>query len=154
VLWCLCACERLEPTIITEKGGQSLMQYPQAKQFHAHPSWPPELASLYEEAAKSFAAAAYTSSSMVCRKVLMSCACHEQSTAGETVEEGKSFAYYVDYLAGKVLTFPRAKTAIDKIRDIGNDANHHVAFVSQVDAEKSMTIVQYMLNAIYALPSA
>jgi hypothetical protein len=154
VLWCLCACDKKEPTIIVEKDGHQIMQLPQAKQFQTSPSWPPELCALFEEASKSFAAGAYTSATMVCRKLLMSCACHEQSLAGQTVEEGKTFVYYVDYIVNSVLTFPRAKTAIDKIRDIGNEANHHVAIVNPVDAERSMTIIQYMLNAIYALPSA
>ena len=57
---------------------------------------------------------------MVCRKILMACACHEQSKANQAVEDGKSFAYYVDYLANNVLTFPAAKAPIDAIRTIGN----------------------------------
>ena len=154
VFWCLCSCERSEPTIAMEKDGTTIMQLPQPKKFHADPAWPKELQDLYEEAAKSFAAGAYTSSSMICRKLLMSCVCHEQDKAKVPIEEGKSFAYYVDYLANNVLTFPAAKAPIDAIRNIGNEANHHVQFVNLQDAERSMTIVHRMLDAIYALPVA
>lgn len=130
------------------------MQLPNAKQFQSDASWPTDLAALYDEASKAYSAGAFTSASMVCRKLLMSCACHEQASAGEPVQEGKSFVEYVDYLANRVLTFPKAKAAIDVIRSIGNEANHHVQFVSQTDAERSMVIVRHMLNTIYSFPAA
>jgi len=154
VQWCICACDRQEPAIVVSKDGVDVMQLPQPKQFHSDPKWPTDLATLYEEASKSYSAGAYTSASMVCRKILMACACHEQAKAGETVQEGKRFIEYVDYLADKVLAFPAAKKPIDVIRDIGNDANHHVTFVNQPDAERSMKIVHHMLNTIYTFPEA
>jgi hypothetical protein len=153
-MWCICACEKREPTIITEKDGEVISQLPVLKQFHSSPEWPKDLADLYEEATRSYSAGAFTSASMVCRKILMSCACHEQSNAGVAVKEGESFSYYVDYLASSVLNFPAAKTPIDAIRKIGNDANHHVQMVSQPDAERSMKIVHRMLDTIYAFPNA
>lgn len=152
--WCVCACDKHEPTVIQEHNGVEVMQLPQPKKFHAATEWPPELQSLYEEASRSFSAGAYTSASMVCRKILMSCVCYEQGEAGVPVEEGKSFAHYVDYLASKLLNFPAAKAPIDAIRSIGNDANHHVKMVTQQEAERSMTIVHRMLDTIYALPKA
>lgn len=152
--WCVCGCDRLSPTIITEKDGARLSQLPLPKQFPPDKAWPKELADLYEEAAKSYSAGAYTSASMVCRKLLMSCVCHQQSDAGLAVKEGESFGYYVDYLANSVLNFPQAKSAIDAIRKIGNEANHHVTFVTQTDAERSMRITGHLLNTIYVLPHA
>ena len=68
----------------------------------------------------------------------MACACHEEAT------DVKRFTEYVDYITGTVLTFPRAKSAMDAIRTIGNEANH----------QRFLQIVTYMLNAIYSLPSA
>jgi hypothetical protein len=61
---------------------------------------------------------------------------------------------YVTYITNTVLTFPKAKDSIDKIRDIGNDANHDVAFVAPDDARRAMQIVTYMLNTIYSLPAS
>lgn len=67
---------------------------------------------------------------------------------------GKKFAHYVDYLPNDVLNFPAARQTIDQIREIGNDANHEVAFVEKDDARRAMQIIEYTLNAIYALPAS
>ena len=85
---------------------------------------------------------------MAARKLLMACACHEGDT------DGKRFVEYVDYITNTVLTFPKAKDAIDKIRSIGNDANHKIQLVPRDAARRALQIVTYMLNTIYSLPSA
>jgi hypothetical protein len=146
--FCVCSCERREPTILIERIGQILMQFPIATEFRSDSSWPPELAKLYDEGAKSFAGGAYTAASMVCRKLLMSCACHEGAA------DDQKFAAYVDYITNNVLTFPKAKGAIDAIRKIGNEANHEIQFVGPDDAKRAMQIVTYMLSTIYSLPAA
>ena len=69
-------------------------------------------------------------------------------------QEDKSFVSYVNYITTNVLVFQRAKTAIEKIKDIGNEANHLIEFVQQDGAKQSLQIVTYMLDAIYALPEA
>jgi uncharacterized protein DUF4145 len=148
VLWCLCSCERKEPTIIVEKDGMVTMQMPMAQEFPVGKNWPKELELLYEEASKAYCAGAFTATAMACRKLLMACACDK----GEA--DGKSFEAYVDYITQKVLTYPQAKTSIDKIRNISNDANHKIAFVTPADARRAMEIVTYMLNTIYSLPAA
>jgi hypothetical protein len=146
--WCVCSCEKEEPTLIIERGGAVVSQVPEAPEFQPGEKWPPELEQLFDEASKAYAAGAFTATAMVCRKILMACACHEGDA------DGKAFAQYVDYITGTVLTFPKAKDAIDKIRNIGNDANHKVRFVSRDDAKRALSIVTYMLTTIYSLPSA
>jgi hypothetical protein len=148
VEWCVCTCPREEPTVVIERGGVVTQQIPDAREFQASTEWPQELAQLYEEAGKSYAAGAYTAAAMVARKLLMACACREGAT------DGDAFIKYVDYITGTVLTFPKAKDAIDKIRSIGNEANHNVKFVSRDDSRRALSIVTYMLNTIYSLPSA
>lgn len=148
ILWCWCSCEKAEPTILIEKDGAVMTQLPTAREFHKASDWPPDLATLYEEAAKAYSAGAYTASSMICRKLLMACACDK----GEA--DGKPFTAYVDFITSNVIAYPQAKAAIDAIRTIGNEANHHVTFVNQADATRAMKIVTYMLNTIYSLPAA
>jgi len=148
ILWCQCSCDKKEPTIIVEQAGSVVSQLPMIKEFAVSDSWPPELAKLYEEAARSLSAGACTACAMVCRKLLMSTACHEGD------DDGKSFVDYVKYITDKILTFPKAKDSIDKIRGIGNEANHNVSFVTPDDARRAMQIVTYMLNTIYSLPAA
>ena len=55
----------------------------------------------------------------------MNCACHEGA------DKDLKFFKYVDYIVDTVLTIPRAKDAITAIKDIGNEANHEVQFVTQ-----------------------
>src|SRR6266496_2459889 len=105
-----------------------LAQHPAPHDFKASNKWPPELGRLYDEAATAYAAGAHTATAIVCRKVLMACACNE----GES--DGKKFVQYVDFIVGKVLTFPKAAAAISAIKKIGNDANHKIEFVSHDDA--------------------
>ncbi len=145
-LWCLCPCEGA--SVILERNGNVIRQSPVALQFTAAPDWPTTLKQLYEEAAKSHAANAHTAAAMVCRKVLMVCACEKGA------KDGLTFTQYVDHITKNVLTFPAAQNAIDAIRGIGNDANHQVAMVNQADAERAMRIVTYMLNTIYSFPAA
>jgi hypothetical protein len=132
---------------MTGVGDKVVYQTPIAKEFSASDSWPRELGQLYDEAAAAYSAGAHTACAMVCRKLLMTTACKEGDT------DGKSFVSYVNYITDSVLTFPKAKAAIEKIKNIGNEANHHVAFVSPDDSRKALTIITYMLNAIYSLPA-
>ena len=148
LLWCFCSCPREEPAIVFEQEGKAVLQIPEAREFKSDDGWPPELGQLFDEGAKAFAAGAYTAAAMVVRKVLMVCACQEGATDGEP------FAKYVDHITTNVLSYPKAKDAIDKIRTIGNDANHAVRFVTREDAHRALSIVTYMLNAMYSLPSA
>ena len=148
ISWCWCSCDNAEPTVIVEKEGRVITQLPNARDFSRSPDWPTNLAELYDEAAKSYAAGAYTATTMVCRKLLMAIACDK----GET--DGKKFTEYVDHITNKVLVFPDAKTPIDAIRTIGNEATHEVKIVNQPDATRAMKIVTYTLNTIYSLPAA
>lgn len=148
IFWCWCSCDKAEPTILIEMDGTMLTQLPIAREFRSGADWPTNLTSLYDEAAKAYSAGAFTAATMVCRKLIMACACDK----GET--DGKAFTAYVDHLTTNVLAFPAAKTPIDAIRQIGNEANHEVKIVNQADATRAMKIVTYLLNTIYSLPVA
>lgn len=148
ISWGICTCDREEPMIVCERAGTTFAQWPEARHFKAGERWPQDLAQLYDEAAKSYSAGAFTAATMAARKLLMATACKEGDT------DGKQFAAYVDYIVKEVLTFPKAKDAIDRIRKIGNEANHHLQFVNRDDAKRAMEIVTYMLNTIYSLPTA
>jgi Domain of unknown function (DUF4145) len=149
VAWCVCSCERMEPTVIVfDPVTNSKTQIPVAREFHCGANWPPELARLFDEAAIAYTAGAFTASGMASRKVLMACACQEGD------DEGKKFVQYVDYLLDKVIQIPKAKTAIAAIKNIGNDANHKLDFLNQDQAKRSLQIVTYLLTALYSLPAA
>ena len=147
IMWCMCSCDKQEPSLVLAHEGEMKI-IPQANEFHASGDWPAQIGQLYEEASKAFSAGAFTASSMVCRKILMNCA-HEKGAG-----EGKNFQEYVKFIIETVLPFEPARTSIDAIRKIGNEANHEVDFVNQADARRSLKIVTYMLTTIYSLPLA
>lgn len=146
VKWCLCSCERAEPTITVEKDAMILSQHPQAREFHSEVAWPDDLRQLFDEAAIAYAAGAYTAAAMVARKILMACAYRHGA------DEGRNFSDYVEYITNDVLVFPGARESINKIRTIGNDANHRLEFVQKDAAYTSLKIVSYILRTIYSLP--
>jgi hypothetical protein len=145
ITWAICSCEKQEPTILIKKLGVTT-QWPAPKEFSAGEKWPTALAKLFEEATAAYAAGAYTASAMVARKILMACACDKGDV------DGKTFVQYVDFITTTVLSFADAKTSIDAIRSIGNDANHDIAFVDRPNARRALNIIRYMLDAIYSLP--
>ena len=51
ISWCVCSCENSEPSVVVEKDGEVIKQLPVAREFHAAPDWPHDVAKLYEEAA-------------------------------------------------------------------------------------------------------
>jgi uncharacterized protein DUF4145 len=148
VCWFLCSCDNGEPTVMVVKDKAIALQLPQAREFKADTNWPPDLGRLFDEASSAYAAGAFTASAMASRKVLMACAV-DQGDA-----DGKRFIEYVDHIVNTVLTFPKARAAIDSIRTIGNDATHKVVFVSCDDARRALSIVRYLLNTVYSLPGA
>lgn len=148
VSWCICSCDRNEPTILIDNGPHEVTQLPVACEFNSEPDWPPELAKLYDEATRAFASRAFTATAMICRKLLMACACEQGAV------EGKAFTDYVNYITDNVLSYPAAKESIDRIRNIGNDATHKIEFVNEPDARRAMKIITYLLHTVYSLPSA
>lgn len=142
----LCGCG--EGTAVHLFEGEVAAQWPPTRPHHSSDDWPEPMQRLFDEAATAFAAGAHTSAAMICRKALM------VTSHGEGASDDETFGYYVDFLADEVLSFPRAREAIDRIRNIGNAANHEPEFVSKADAEDALNITRYLLGSLYAFPGA
>lgn len=145
VTWCYCVCG--QPTSFKMVNGV-VDQYPRALEFTVRTDWPSELQDLFKESALAFTGTAYTASAMVSRKILMLIAAKEGS------QDISNFGKCVDFITNSVLTYPKAKPAIDVIRQIGNEANHQVQFVNETDSRRSLKIVELVLTAVYSLPAA
>ena len=101
---------------------------------------------LFNEARSCFKINAYTSCVMCCRKLLMNI------SVSEGQGEGKTFAEYVDYLNSNGFIPPKGKAWVDKIRKIGNEANHKIEFKSNEDAQLILTFTTMLLKFIYEMP--
>jgi hypothetical protein len=102
---------------------------------------------LYDEARRATSANCSTAAVMCCRKLLMHIAVDKKA------EEGKPFAYYVDYLAEKGYVPPDAVGWVDYIREKGNEANHEIAIMNSDDAKELLDFVEMLLKQIYAFPA-
>ena len=104
----------------------------------------------YEEARICTQHACYTASVMLCRKLLMSIAVENGA------KEGRPFIEYVNRLKQEGLVPPRAGRMLDRVRQLGNEANHSVVPKSKADAELILEFLAavLMLNYEYADPPA
>lgn len=102
---------------------------------------------LYKEARNSTGANCNTAAVLCCRKLLMHIA------VSKGADEGKSFAYYVDFLAEKNYVPPDAKAWVDHIREKGNEANHEINLMSSDDAKELLSFVEMLLKIIYEFPA-
>ena len=72
----------------------------------------------------------------------------------EGAEEGKSFVYYIDFLADKGFIPPNGRAWVDHIRKKGNEATHEIALMTSVDASELVKFTEMLLKFIYEFPWA
>ncbi|MEX0998424.1 MAG: DUF4145 domain-containing protein [Thermodesulfobacteriota bacterium] len=105
------------------------------------------LKKLYDEARSCIQVNAFTASIMCSRKMLMNIAVDKGD------QEGKSFVQYVEYLADNGYVTKSSKPWVDKIRTLGNDANHKIQILKREDAEELIKFVEMILKTNYEYPS-
>jgi hypothetical protein len=105
------------------------------------------VADLYDEARKAAGAGAYTAAVMACRKLLMNIA------VAEGAKEGAGFKDYIIYLENQGMFSPKAKTFVEYIKDLGNEANHEIAPKTHDEAVAVIDFVGSLLRHNYETPS-
>ena len=110
-------------------------------------SLPDDIDSLYREARNCVAVSAFTASVLTCRKLLMNIAVAQEA------EAGKSFLFYVDYLANEGYVPPNGRGWVDHIRKKGNEANHEIALMSHEDAVELISFAEMLMKFIYEFPA-
>jgi hypothetical protein len=108
---------------------------------------PADVEALYREARNCIAIGAYTSSTLICRKMLMNISVQEGADAG------KQFAFYVDFLDTQGYIPRNGKVWVDHIRKKGNEATHQVVFMTKADAEDLISFAEMLLRCIYEFPN-
>lgn len=110
-------------------------------------SLPGDVGQAYEEARSCTSAGAYTAAVMLCRKILMHVAVEKKA------DKNQSYAHYVNYLEAKGYVPPDGKQWVDRIRDLGNDANHDLPRSTQEDALDALEFTGQLLKFVYELPA-
>lgn len=83
----------------------------------------------------------------MCRKILMHVAV---DVAGS--QPGATFKEYIKHLdaAGYIAT--GLKTAVEKVKDRGNVANHDLPASTEADSLVTIRITEHLLRGVYELP--
>ncbi|MCI3029819.1 DUF4145 domain-containing protein [Desemzia sp. C1] len=100
---------------------------------------PEDVGYLYNEARSSFSAAAFTGAVLLSRKALSNIAIHFGA------EDGKSFAFYVEFLDNNGYIPKNSKAWVDKIRTTGNDATHKKDAKTKEEAETTLKFLEMLL---------
>jgi hypothetical protein len=106
-----------------------------------------KVASLYDEARRTFSQNAFTSVVLSCRKLLMHVA------VAKGAPEGQNFIQYVEYLSTQNYIPPDAKGWVDHIRQKGNEANHEIVIMIEEDAKDLIGFSEMLLKLIYEFPA-
>ncbi len=109
---------------------------------------PADIKGLYEEARTCAGAGSFTGAVLLCRKLLMNIGVQEGA------EEGRSFVYYIDFLADKGFIPPNGRAWVDHIRKKGNEATHEISLMTGVDASELVTFTEMLLKFIYEFPGS
>ena len=110
-------------------------------------SLPKELETIYNEARRCVAVNAFTAAVLACRKLLMHIAVEQKA------EPGKSFIFYVEYLANNGYVPPNGKGWVDHIRKKGNEETHEIVLMSAEDAVELISFSEMLLKFIYEFPA-
>lgn len=106
---------------------------------------PKDIAELYDEARNVYSVNAFTSVAMVTRKIIMNTAVKEGA------KENLNYIEYVDYLDKKNIIPKNAKGWLDKLRKIGNVANHKIEHITKEQAEEAIKFVEILLKNVFEL---
>jgi len=101
-----------------------------------------DLAKLYTEIRTDVAHECYTSAILLSRKFLMHIAVKEGAKIG------LNFTEYVNYLTTEFLP-PRSRDWVDRIRIMGNEANHEISLVTKKDVIEMLNYLELLLLNLY-----
>jgi Domain of unknown function (DUF4145) len=102
---------------------------------------------LYNEARRCTNNKSFTSAVLSCRKLLMHIA------VAKGAMKDLNFIEYVEFLSEKNYIPPDAKDWVDHIRKKGNEANHEIVIMNEVDAKDLISFSEMLLKLIYEFPA-
>jgi len=140
-------CSR--PTFIeSDNKGYFSQQLPNAPLGSEVKHLPSEIAALYEEARQCTTVEAYTSAVLLTRKILLHVAVKEGASANI------NFLQAVNYLDEHHFIPRNGKGWVDRIRKLGNEANHEIVVMTRQQAEEALTFTGWLLTLTYQLPGS
>jgi hypothetical protein len=107
---------------------------------------PPEINAIYDEIRFATSVNAFSAAVLTARKLLMHIAVEKGAP------ENKNFVFYVDYLESNHYTPPNSRNWVDKIRQLGNEANHEIVIMDKDHAVLILNFIEFLLKFMYEFP--
>lgn len=106
---------------------------------------PEDIKILYNEARESYSINAFTAVAMITRKIIMNTAVNEGA------ETNQNYLNYIDYLDRENIIPRNAKNWLNKLRKIGNEANHEIQHISVEEAQDAIKFVEILLKNVFEM---
>mgnify|MGYP002711904471 CR=1 FL=1 len=152
--WLLCAsCGA--GAFVLKRGEDIVLKHPQELPLGVPTGLTDGVRNTWEEALRSYSANAYTSCTLMCRKIIF----HMAVEAGLPAANDKGFAprfvECVDKLVEEGWITARHRDQwVDSIREWGNKATHELDSIDETTAMKALEFTFQLLQMGYAFPSA
>ncbi|MCK9793305.1 DUF4145 domain-containing protein [Isoptericola sp. 4D.3] len=112
---------------------------------------PSDVADAWNEVRVSLAGGANTGAVMMCRKILFHVAV--EHGMNEKTDKGRAptFAQVLDHLRDVGLVTPPMMPWVERIRDVGNEANHELPATSLAEATRVATFTHQLLVLVFQM---
>jgi predicted RNA-binding Zn-ribbon protein involved in translation (DUF1610 family) len=105
----------------------------------------------WKEARVCLGAGAYTAAVMMCRKLLFHIAVAHGLPAKNEKDRAPTYAQAVEHLESEGIITARMRPWIDRIKDVGNDANHEIVPINADVARDVATFTEQLLRLTYEM---
>lgn len=105
----------------------------------------------WKEARECLGVGAYTAAVMMCRKILFHMAVREQMPPKNSKGKAPTFVEVVKHLEDSGIFTARMRPWVDRIKDVGNEANHEIVPVSREAAMDVARFTEQLLRLAYEM---
>jgi hypothetical protein len=133
--------------LLSERG----VLYPGARPLTTPDGLPDDVLRIWDEAMACLSVSAYSSAVMNCRKLLLNIAVSHGLPPKDAKDRAPNFYEAIEHLQGEEIITKRMRTWVDRIKDIGNVANHELQPVSESDAMDVATFTRQLLHLAFEL---
>jgi hypothetical protein len=124
---------------------------PPQKPLRVPTGLPSDEGEVWGEIRECLGVGAYTAAVMLCRKLLMHIAVAHGLPAKDNKDRAPNFAQCVDHLLAEGVVTKRMEPWIERIREVGNEANHEIAPVGKESALDVAMFTQKLLELAYEM---
>ena len=129
----------------------NLATHPAARPLRVPAGVPEDVVRAWNEARDCLSVGANTAAVMICRKVLFHLAVEHGLPPKNDRDRAPTFIECVDHLQDEGIFTARMRSWVDRIKDIGNEANHDLTAISAEAATDVATFTQQLLVLAFEL---